>query len=162
MYKNRTMFRRVKPVFIKGSGLIPYRRVVRGEGINDVFQSIVKGIGRVLSNQKLRDSAKRIAVSTGKKIFTKALEDKVVNTTSDVINRKINKIIDGVNEGPSTEITPQETLRAKNRIAQTIATKGEPAVENSLQEYLAKIRKKNKELSGSGMKKKKGRPRKNK
>jgi hypothetical protein len=161
MYKNRTMFRGAKPVFIKGSGLIPYRRVIRGEGINDVFQSIVKGIGRVLSNQKLRQSAKRIVVSTGEKIFTKALEDKVVNTASDVVNRKINKIIDGVNEGPSTEITPQETLRAKNRIAQTIATKGEPAVENSLQEYLAKLRKKNKELTGSGMKKK-GRPRKKK
>ena len=158
MYKNRSMFRGAKPVFIKGSGLIPYRRVVRGEGINEVFQSVVKGISRVLSNPKLRSSAKRIVVSTGEKIFTKALEDKVVNTASDVVNRKINKIIDGVNEGPSTEITPQETLRAKNRIAQTIVNKGEPAVENTLEAYLAKLSKKQK---GSGLKKK-GRPRKNK
>ena len=161
MYKNRSMFRGAKPVFIKGSGLIPYRRVVRGEGIGDVFQSIVKGIGRVLSNQKLRDSAKRIVVSTGKKIFTKALEDKVVDTASGIVNKKINKILDGKSEGDATELTPQETLRAKQRIQNTIVSKGESAVQGDLEQYLARARRKKKQLSGSGMKKK-GRPRKNK
>jgi len=161
MYKNKTMFRSKKPVFVKGSGLIPYRRVVRGEGVSDVFQSVVKGIGRVLSNQKLRESAKRIAVSTGKKIFTKALEDKVVDTASGIVNKKINKILDGKSEGEATELTPQETLRAKNRIQNTIVSKGESAVQGDLEKYLAKARRKKQRLEGSGMKKK-GRPRKNK
>ena len=161
MYKNKTMFRSKKPVFVKGSGLIPYRRVIRGEGVSDVFQSVVKGIGRVLSNQKLRESAKRIAVSTGKKIFTKALEDKVVDTASGIVNKKINKILDGKSEGEATELTPQETLRAKNRIQNTIVSKGESAVQGDLEKYLAKARRKKQRLEGSGMKKK-GRPRKNK
>jgi len=161
MYKNKTMFRSKKPVFVKGSGLIPYRRVIRGEGVSDVFQSVVKGIGRVLSNQKLRDSAKRIAVSTGKKIFTKALEDKVVDTASGIVNKKINKILDGKSEGDATELTPQETLRAKNRIQNTIVSKGESAVQGDLEKYLARARRKKQRLEGSGMKKK-GRPRKNK
>ena len=153
MYKNKTMFRAKKPVFVKGSGLIPYRRVIRGEGVGEVFQKIVKSMGKVLSNPRLRESAKRI--------FTDALEKKVVDTTSDFVNNKINKIIDGVNEGPSTELTPQETLRAKTRIANTIQTKGENAVSPALEGYLSKLRKQKQQQQGSGMKKR-GRPRKKK
>ena len=161
MYKNKTMFRAKKPVFVKGSGLIPYRRVIRGEGVGEVFQKIVKSMGKVLSNPRLRESAKRIVTKTGKRIFTDALEKKVVDTTSDFVNNKINKIIDGVNEGPSTELTPQETLRAKTRIANTIQTKGENAVSPALEGYLSKLRKQKQQQQGSGMKKR-GRPRKKK
>lgn len=167
MYKNKSMYRARKPVFVRGSGLIPYRRVIRGEGVGEVFQKIVKTMGRVLGNPKLRESAKRIAMKTGKKIFTDKLETKIVDTTSDFVNNKINNIIDGVNKGStgveSTELTPQETLRAKVRIAKTIETKGEPGVSPALAAYFKRMREQNSaQISGSGMKKKRGRPRKKK
>ena len=164
MYKNKTMFRSKKPVFVRGSGLIPYKRVIRGDGVGEVFQKIVKSMGRVLGNPKLRESAKRIATKTGKKIFTDTLENKIVDTTSDFVNTKINKIIDGVNEGPSTELTPQEVLRAKARITKTIVNKGEDSLDTELPLYLQRLRAKqrrNKAQSGSGIKKR-GRPRKKK
>ncbi len=162
MNKNKTMFRAKKQVFVKGGGLIPYKRVIRGQGISDVFQKIVKSMGRVLGNPKLRESAKRIATKTGKRIFTDKLENKVVETTSDFVNNKINKIIDGVNEGPKTELTPQETLRAKNRITKTIQSKGESALDDDLPDYLKRIRARQRQAQrGSGMKKR-GRPRKKK
>ena len=160
MNRNLTLYRSSKPVFVRGSGLIPYRRVMmRGRGMQEIFKGVTKSMGKIFTNPKLQASAKRIVYDTGKRIFTQKLEDKVVSTASNAINNRINKIIDGVDQGAKTELSPQEFMRAKKRVTATLETKGEKKVESAMEQYLRE-RRGSLYMRGSGMRRGPGRPKK--
>lgn len=165
MYANKSLYRATRPIYIKGSGLIPYKQVMRGEGVGSIFQSLSTAMGRVFSNPRLRATTKRLATSTASKIFNKALEDRVTQYASDKVNAKIDTILGGKDEGRSSELTPQEQHRAKARIIDTIrSTRSEKNLESNLQSTLEKARLRQKlfEQRGYGysMPKRRGRPRK--
>ena len=164
MNRNLTLYRNNKGFFIRGNGLVPYRRVMmRGRGMQEIFKGVTKAMGKIFTNPKLQASAKRIVYDTGKRIFTQKLEDKVVSTASNAINNRINKIIDGVDQGAKTELSPQEYMRAKSRVTTTLQTKGEKFVNPAIENFLRNQRKKKEAadlLRGSGMKGRRGRPKK--
>ena len=164
MNRNLTLYRNNKGFFIRGNGLVPYRRVMmRGRGMQEIFKGVTKAMGKIFTNPKLQASAKRIVYDTGKRIFTQKLEDKVVSTASNAINNRINKIIDGVDQGAKTELSPQEFMRAKKRVTATLETKGEKGVESVVEKYLRE-RREMKAQRGFGMPapRRPGRPRKKK
>lgn len=168
MYANKSMYRATRPIYIKGGGLIPYKQVMRGEGVGSIFQSLSTAMGRVFSNPRLRATAKRVATSTASKIFNKTLEDRVSKFASDKVNQKIDTILGGKDEGKSSELSPQEQQRAKARIIDTIQKEGsEKNVQSNLQKTLREAREaQNRQIRlnqlgfGYSMPKRRGRPRK--
>ena len=110
----RTPYVNTKNVYIRGAGLREFSKVVRGEGIGSIVSRVSKGLNKLWKNPKLRKKLRETATKIGQKVITDELQNRIIDKTSNVINRKIDNVIGDVPADPSPSI--EETNRAKNRV----------------------------------------------
>ena len=103
-----------KNVYIRGAGLREYSKVIKGDGIGSIVSRVSKGLNKLWKNPKLRKKLRETATKIGQKVITDELQNRIVDKTSDVINKRIDKTLGDVPADPSPSI--EETTRAKNRV----------------------------------------------
>ena len=103
-----------KNVYIRGAGLREYSKVIRGDGIGSIVSKVSKGLNKLWKNPKLRKKLRETATKIGQKVITDELQNRIVDKTSDIINKKIDRTLGDVPLDPSPTI--EETNRAKNRV----------------------------------------------
>ena len=110
----RNAYVTTKNVYIRGAGLREYSKVVRGEGVGSVVSRISKGLNKLWRNPKLRKVFRDTAVKVGQKVITDELQNRIVDKTSDVINKRIDRVIGDEPVKPTMD--SQEEKRAKSRV----------------------------------------------
>jgi len=110
----RTPYVTTKNVYIRGAGLREYSRVIRGDGVGSIVSRVSKSLNKLWKNPKLRKKLRETGLKIGEKILTDELQNRIVDKTSDVINKRIDRVIGDVPADPSPTI--EETNRAKNRV----------------------------------------------
>jgi hypothetical protein len=110
----RNAYHTTKGVYIRGAGLRQYSRVIRGDGIGSIVDRVSKGLNKLWKNKKLRKKLRETATKIGQKVITDELQNRIVDKTSDVINKRIDKTLGDVPQDPSPTI--EETNRARNRV----------------------------------------------
>ena len=103
-----------KNVYIRGAGLREYSKVIRGDGIGSIVSKVSKGLNKLWKNPKLRKKLRETATKIGQKVITDELQNRIVDKTSDVINKRIDRTLGDVPADPSPSI--EETTRARNRV----------------------------------------------
>ena len=110
----RTPYVNTKNVYIRGAGLREYSKVIRGDGVGTIVSRVSKGLNKLWKNKKLRKKLRETATKIGQKVITDELQNRIVDKTSDVINKRIDKVIGDVPSDPSPTI--EESTRAQNRV----------------------------------------------
>ena len=110
----RNAYHTTKGVYIRGAGLREYSKVIRGDGVGSIVSRVSKGLNKLWKNPKLRKKLRETATKIGQKVITDELQNRIVDKTSDVINKRIDRVIGDVPADPSPTI--EETTRAKNRV----------------------------------------------
>ena len=103
-----------KNVYIRGGGLREYSRVIRGEGVGSIVSRVSKGLNKLWKNPKLRKKLRETATKIGQKVITDELQNRIIDKTSDVINKRIDRTLGDVPLDSSPSI--EETTRARNRV----------------------------------------------
>jgi len=109
----RTPYVNTKNVYIRGAGIREYSRVIRGDGVGSIVSKVSRGLNKLWRNPKLRKVFKDTALKVGQKVITDELQTRIVDKTSDVINKRIDRVI-GDESKPT--MNSQEETRAKNRV----------------------------------------------
>ena len=110
----RTPYVNTKNVYIKGAGIREYSKIIKGDGVGSIVSRVSKSLNKLWKNPKLRKKLRETGLKIGEKILTDELQNRIVDKTSDVINKRIDRVIGDVPEDPSPTI--QETARAQNRV----------------------------------------------
>lgn len=103
-----------KNVYIRGAGLREYSKVIRGDGVGSIVSRVSKGLNKLWKNPKLRKKLRETATKIGQKVITDELQNRIIDKTSDVINKRIDRTLGDTPQDPSPTI--EETNRAKNRV----------------------------------------------
>ena len=105
-----------KNVYIRGAGLREYSTVIRGDGVGSIVSRVSKGLNKLWKNKKLRKKLRETATKIGQKVITDELQNRIVDKTSDVINKRIDNTLGDVPQDPSPTIDSQAVTRAQNRV----------------------------------------------
>lgn len=110
----RTPYVNTKNVYIRGAGLREYSRVIRGDGVGSIVSRVSKGLNKLWKNPKLRKKLRETATKIGQKVITDELQNRIIDKTSSVINKRIDTALGDVPSDPSPTI--EEETRAQNRV----------------------------------------------